>query len=419
MPSPEAAREEAAHIALLSRGLDGGGVQRMMRHLADELLARGFRVDLLVAGGRSSDAETPDGLRVIRLRALPRSVGRVLALRADPGGFHAMLKPVLLAPFAARQLGLIPALARYLRKERPDGLIAATTYMNLAAIWARTLADVPTRVLVSERTHLSESLRSGRSARAWRWRYLPSLLHRTYPMADAVTAVSVGAARDLEHLAALPKGTVRAIYNPVLTGRLERATSEPPDPWLLPKGPPVILTAGRLTAVKDHPTLLRGFGRLHAERHARLLILGEGPERRKLERLARALGVQADVRFVGWVDDVGGYMRHAAVFALTSVREGFGNVLVEALAAGCPVVATDCPSGPREILDGGRYGRLVPVGDDRALAAALAACLDSPGDMEVSRRRAAGFTASAAVDGYLDALGFAPLPSGRRAVAAE
>ncbi len=420
MSSPERGPAEAAHIGLLSRGLEGGGVQRMMRHLADELLARGFRVDLLVAGGRSSNGEVPDDLRVVRLRPLPRSVGRVMALRADPNGFKAMLKPVLLAPFAARQLGLIPALTRYLRHERPDGLIAATTYMNLAAIWARTLAGAPTRVLVSERTHLSESLRSGRWRRDWRWRHLPALLHRTYPLADAVTAVTQGVARDLENLAALQEGSVHAIYNPtVIDPALAARGTVPDDPWLRDGGPPVILSAGRLVAVKDFPTLIRAFATLRAERPARLMFLGKGSERRRLEQLAQDLGVREDVRFVGWSEDVPSYMRHAAVFALTSIREGFPNVLIEALASGCPVVATDCPGGPAEVLDGGRLGRLVPVGDHRALAMALALSLDANHDKNALRRHAARFTASTSVDGYLAALGFAPMPKGRQPVAAE
>lgn len=418
MLSPDVWRTEASHIAILTRGLEGGGVQRIMRHIADELVTRGFRVDLLTSR-RGELQNAPPLLQVHRLRPMPVMAGRLMAMRADPGGIGAMAKPVLLTPFAARQIGLIPALTRYLRDRRPDGLIAATTYMNLAAIWAKRLAGTPTRVLVSERSHLSESLRSGRSARAWRWRHLPPLLNRTYPMADAIAGVTKGVARDLEDLAALPKGSVHALYNPVLQDRLPSdADDQPDDPWLHGDGPPVILSAGRLTPVKDFSTLLRGFAHLRRRRPVRLIILGEGPEGRRLERLAQRLGVQEDVCFAGWIPDVHRYMRHTALFALSSTREGFCNVLLEALACGCPVVTTDCPGGPAEVLGEGRFGRLVPVGDDQALAAAMAASLDQDLDREALRRHAARFDVEEAVDGYLDALGFAPLPKDRQTIAA-
>lgn len=418
MSSPDADLVEVSHIAILTRGLEGGGSQRVMRHIADELVSRGFRVDLLTSK-RGGISKAPPELRVHRLRWRP--FGRFMAVRADPGGIGAMLKPILLTPFAAPQLGLIPSVTRYLREAKPDGLIAATTYLNLAAIWARRLADVPTRVLVSERTHLSESLRSGRVGSAWRWRYLPALLNRTYPMADAVAGVTKGVARDLEDLASLPKGSVRALYNPVLPGGLPESTEDrPSDPWLNESGgPPVILTAGRLAKVKDFPTLLRAFARLRRERPARLLILGKGPEKNRLERLVQELGVQADVRFAGWTDNVHSYLRHASLFALSSTREGFCNVLLEALACGCPVVVTNCPGGPAEVLGDGRFGRLVPVGDDEALARALAASLDASHDRDAYRRHAASFGVETAINGYLDALGFAPQPSRQEAIAAE
>jgi glycosyltransferase involved in cell wall biosynthesis len=417
MSSPDGQRVQASHIAILTRGLEGGGSQRVMRHIADELVARGFRVDLLTSK-RGTIADAPEGLRVHRLRWRP--FGRFMAVRADPGGVRAMVRPMLATPLAAPQLGLIPAVTSYLRTERPDGLITATTYLNLAAIWARRLADVPTRVLVSERTHLSESLRTGRVASAWRWRYLPPLLNRTYPMADAVAGVTKGVARDLEDLASLPDGSVHALYNPVLPGGLPAGSEDRPDhPWLREAGgPPVVLSAGRLAKVKDFPTLIRAFARLRSQRPARLLVLGKGPEQPRLERLVRELGVGADVRFAGWIDNVHSYLRHASLFALSSTREGFCNVLLEALASGCPVVVTDCPGGPAEVLGDGRFGRLVPVGDDEALAKALGESLDATHDKAAYRRHAESFGVEAAIDGYLDALGFEKQPAGYPAIAA-
>ncbi len=401
----------ANHIAILTRGLSGGGVQRMMRHTADELAARGFKVDLLIRSAGSIE-NAPENLKAVRLRGWPRSVGRILALRADPEGLIEQLKPVLLTPFAAPPLGLIPSLTRYLREERPDGLISATTYMNLASIWARRLAGVSTRLMVSERDNLSQNLRTGRVGRSWRWRHLPPLLHRTYPMADAIIGVSKGVSEDIETLASLPPGLVKTVYNPVLTDDIEHLATIPPDePWFSPGAPPVILAAGRLVAKKDYPMLLRGFARLRQTREVRLIILGKGPDLRKLQKLAAELSIDQDVRFVGWIDNVYAYMARASVFALTSMREGLPGVLVQALACGCPVVSTDCPSGPAEILENGKIGRLVSMGDDAGLAEALAATLDNSPTPEDLRRHVAPFTAANAVDGYLDAMGLARMPA--------
>ncbi|MEM9440967.1 MAG: glycosyltransferase [Pseudomonadota bacterium] len=404
-------QRHARHLAILTRGLAGGGVQRMMRHTADELAARGFKVDLLIRSA-GSIKNAPANLQTVHLRRWPRSVGRVMALRADPAGFREQLKPVLLTPFAAEPLGLIPGLTRYLREQRPDGLISATTYMNLASIWARQLAGTSTRLLVSERDNLSQNLRTGRVGKSWRWRHLPRLLHRTYPMADAIIGVSEGVSEDIERLASLPPGLVKTVYNPILTDDIPGQAALPvDDPWLTAGGPPVVLAAGRLVAKKDYPMLLRGFARLRQSRELKLIILGKGPDLRKLQKVARNLSIDQDVRFVGWIDNVYAYMARASVFALTSMREGLPGVLIQALACGCPVVSTDCPSGPAEILDQGRVGRLVEIGDDASLAEALAATIDNPPSADRLRQHVAPFTAANAVDGYLDAMGFARAPS--------
>ena len=383
----------------------------MMLHVAEELAKRGFRVDLLVP--RSEQLQDgPPGLQVKKLGQWPRSIGRYMALRADPGGFKSLLKPVLLPLFIAQPLGHMPALVRYLRSEQPDGLIVGTTYMNLAAVWSRKISGSKAKLLISERDNLSQNLRTGRVGRAWRWQHVPALIKRTYPMADAVIGVSKGVTEDLETVASLPEGLAKTIYNPVVTDELfDLSLEKPDDPWLAPGEPPLILAAGRLVAKKDYPTLLRGFARLRRDRAARLMILGKGKEQRKLERLAADLGIAEDVRFAGWIDNVYGYMAQASVFALTSRREGLPGVLIQAMASGCPVVSTDCPSGPSEILEEGRIGRLIPMGDDQALSAALMATLDDPPDKAMLKAHAAAYTAERAVDAYLEALGFSPMPA--------
>ena len=262
---------------------------------------------------------------------------------------------------------------------------------------------------MSERTAPTQNLARGDK---WRKRaLLPGLMRRAYEQADAVVAVSDGVADDLARLTVLVE-RIRTIHNPVVGPELEALSREPVGhPWLAPGEPPVVLSVARLTDQKDLPILVAAFARLRAQRPARLLILGDRPTPERtaarigeLQMLAYRLGVVADVELPGFVANPYAYMARARLFVLSSRYEGFANVLVEAMACGCPVVSTDCPSGPAEILDGGRYGPSVPVGDDVALAAAMERALAAPPDPTVLRGRAAAFTVERATDGYLDAL---------------
>jgi len=398
-------------LAFLLDSLEGGGVQRMTLAIARCCRKRGHAVDLLVceAHGRLRGS-IPDGVRLVELARSNPLFARALPVRADPGTLPALALAVVLPRKAHWTQAHLRALAHHLRRERPDALLAATPRLNLLAVWARRLAGTRTRLLVSERTAPTQNL-----ARGDKWRkhaLLPGLMRRAYGQADAVVAVSDGVADDLARVTGLPRGRIRTIHNPVVGPELEALSREPVrHPWLAPGQPPVVLSAARLTVQKDLPTLLRAFALLRARRAVRLLILGAlpTPERTEasigeLRGLAYRLGVGAAVELPGFVANPYAWMARAALFALSSAWEGFGNVLVEAMACGCPVVSTDCPSGPAEILAGGRHGPLVPVGDAEALAAAMARALDAPPDPAALRARAAEFTVGRATDGYLDAL---------------
>jgi len=396
---------DSRRVAVLTRGLVGGGVQKMSLHVARELSSRGWQVDLVSRRGGDRSG-IPEGVRVIVLEGKPGLLGRREAWRADPEGVATMLRPVLGCLIAPEPLRYLPALTDYLCQARPRALFSATTYLNLVALWARRRSGVSTRVLVSERDSLSSNLRTGRSRRAWRWRYAPPLLARCYAWAEAVVAVSDGVADDLAALTGLDRARLQTVYNPVVTDEIDDLCKEPcDDPWFAPGAPPVVLCVGRLVAKKQIEVLLRAVARLRRERSVRLMVVGDGPERGRLQREAVRLGLEADVRMIGWTDNPYAYMTRAAVFAMTSNREGFGNVLVEALYCGCPVVSTDCPSGPAEILGGGRFGTLVPVGDVAALAHALARAIDEPPRPGFLRERGAEFTTARTTDAYLEAVG--------------
>ena len=397
---------EGQHIALLMPSLEGGGVQRSMLHLARALADRGHRVDLLVYKAQGDFVDSvPSAIRVVALETAPRWRGGLHAFRAAPEHLIQLAMPVLLPRKPQVTLRCLPALVRYLREERPAVLFSADTYLNLVALWARRLAGVSVRTLISERIHLSSHLRDGAKRRKWRWRFIVPLLRRMYPEADRIIAVSRGVADDLRTLVGLPPELVTTVYNPVVDSELAKKAEAPIDhAWFVPGAPPVIIAVGRLTEQKDFPTLLQAFAQVRAQRQTRLLLLGEGRMRRELEALTRELGVDQDVSLPGFTSNPFAYMARAAVFVLSSTYEGLGNVLIEALACGCPVVSTDCPSGPAEILENGQYGRLVPVGDPAAMAQAIISTLEASPDRGLLQKRALLFSVDRAVEQYLEVL---------------
>lgn len=332
-------------VALVTSTMEGGGAQRVVAALASGLAARGQEVDLVL--GRAT------------------------------GPFLATIDPrVHVVDLAARRFAAaLPPLVRYLRRRRPALVFSALDYVNVVTLTASRLANTGVPVVVSEHNTLSQAVAHTNKLRT---RWMPRLLELAYPLADEVVAVSRGVAGDLETLSRLRPGSVRVLNNPVIPPGFHEALAGPVEhPWLSGDGgPPVVIAVGRLMRQKDYPNLLEAFAMVRAERPARLVVLGEGPLRPQLEELVDQLGLHADVSLPGFCANPFPAMAAADVYVLPSAWEGSPTVLVEALACGTPVVATDCPSGPREILEGGRYGALVPVQSPRALADALSLALD-------------------------------------------
>jgi glycosyltransferase involved in cell wall biosynthesis len=269
---------------------------------------------------------------------------------------------------------------------------------NVAALVSHRLAGSDAKLVVCSHLAFSGQVSGARRAQD---RLVARAMRRLYPRADAIVAVSEGVADDLARVARIPRSRITVIHNPIVTEELLAAARAPVEhPWFARGEPPVLLAAGRLTAQKDYPTLLRAFRAAREQRALRLVVLGEGEERGRLEALARELGVAPEVDFAGFVANPYAFMARASLFVLSSAWEGLPTVMVEAMACGAPVVSTDCPSGPGEILERGRYGRLVAVGDDRALAGAMLATLDDPPPPELLRRRAGEFGPEQAIERY-------------------
>lgn len=300
---------------------------------------------------------------------------------------------------------VIPAVAAYLRRERPDAILAVRDRGIRAAVFARCLSGVSVRLVGNLHTNLSAALETKSPFLRW-LRCQP--MRWISPRADCIIAVSEGVAQDILKVTGLPKERVVAIPNPAIGPDLyAKSRKTPAHPWFGDGGPPVILGSGRLTRQKDFATLIRAFALVRAERECRLVILGEGGLRTQLEALVADLKLGTSVSMPGFIENPYPCMAKSALFVLSSIWEGSPTVLTEALALGVPVVATDCPSGPRETLAGGRYGRLVPMGDPQHLAEAMLETLSHPLDPAVLRGAVEAFTIENSARGYLEALGFA------------
>ncbi len=296
----------------------------------------------------------------------------------------------------------LPGFTKQLRIIQPQAVLSALPNINLVAIWAVRLSRVKTHLVVSERNHLTAQTGNSKQLSA---RLRPWLYRTFYPWANGIIAVSRSVAEDLAITAHIPPEKISVIYNPVFTPEIDERAEEPVDhPWLRKPTIPVVISVGRLHPQKDHATLLTAFRNLLDRTDARLIILGEGPLRPILESKIAELNLSGYVEMPGTTSNPYAYMAKADVFVLPSAWEGFPNVLVEALACGTPVVATDCPGGSAEILDGGRYGKLVSVGDDAAMADAIMGSIEHPPDPEKLKERARMFSAKNSLQHFLEAL---------------
>jgi glycosyltransferase involved in cell wall biosynthesis len=328
----------ALKVAFFLPHLADGGVARSSFILAGRFIQHGHSVDILtILPSQTMTIAPPDGARVIDLGA-------------------------------KRALSSIPSLVKYIRRERPSALISAQYFANVSAVLARSLARRDVKLVLTERSAVEEALKRDRGLSA---KALPWLMRLLYGRADAVVANAGDGAERLARFLGWPPGSVRTIYNPTFDPSIRVLAEEAPtESWFAPGERPVVLSVGRLAPEKDFGVLLRAFAAIRAKLECRLVMVGEGPDRANLEALAGELGVAGDVEFPGHRANPYSYMSRAALFVLSSLNEGLPNVVIEAQACGVPVLSTDCPTGPREILLDGAAGALVPVGDVEAMAEA-------------------------------------------------
>jgi glycosyltransferase involved in cell wall biosynthesis len=331
-------------IAFFLAHLKGGGAERVMVTLANKIAERGYNIDLVLA---SKEGE------------LVSSVSEKVNL-IDLGG--------------RRILTTLPFLLSYIKKNKPDVLLSTLDYVNVIAILAVKLAGNKTKVYIRIANTISLTFRQ----KNFNVKLARISVPLVYRFADGIIAVSKGVEDDLiKTIPSVDKHTLSVIYNPVLRPEIYAKAAKAPDhEWLRNKDIPVVLGTGRLWKQKDFPVLIHSIKHLHEQKYpVRLIILGEGPERMNLEKLVKKLDLEDYVSLPGFNENPYAYMHEADVFVLSSRFEGLPNALIEAMACNCKVVSTNCPSGPYEILKGGEFGALVPVGDSFALAQAISLTL--------------------------------------------
>ncbi len=362
-----------------------------MLQLAHAFVDSGHNVDLVLCRRQGEFmAQLPPQIRILELKARPIWVSRLLLTLRNFSAFRVLFLPILFSLKPPKSLAFLPDLIQYLQQEKPNILLAAKTHTNLVALWATQLAKGSNRVVISERTTLGDITKTSKK---WRWRFILPVLAHEYPKAGGIITVSNGVKEELAIHTGLPPQKITTIYNPLLTQKIRRKSLESINhPWFQKEdSTPIILGVGRLVPQKDFSTLIKAFSRVRQSRPAHLAIIGEGRQRSELETLAHSLGIDKDVWMPGFSDNPYAFMSKASMLVLSSIYEGLPNVLIEALACGCPIVSTDCPSGPSEILEKGKYGTLVAMGDVHALTQAIHHTLNNPPNRNDLLLRAADF----------------------------
>jgi exopolysaccharide biosynthesis WecB/TagA/CpsF family protein len=365
------------HVAFYMQDLSSGGVERMRLMLIGTLRRKGLRITLVLAVKSGPLLSLlPAGLDVVGLGQ-------------------------------QRTIHTVASLIRFLREQKPDILVSSLDHNNIAAMLACRLSGGSTRLVICQHNALSAERILG-----WKYRLVPWAYHFLQRQADGIVAVSQGVADDLSAIAGIARRKISVIYNPVIDqGFWERANRAAPHHWLAQKDRPVFVFVGRLTAQKDLFTLFAAMKIVLQHSSVRLIVLGEGEDEPALRRYANAAAIEQAIAFVGFQANPLPWIKHADALVLSSRYEGLGNVIVEALACGTSVIATNCPHGPAEVLLGGTLGRLVPVGNPGALAEAILDFDTSSFDTAQLQARSEDFSAESCAAAHVDL--FENIMSGR------
>jgi glycosyltransferase involved in cell wall biosynthesis len=364
-------------VALFLPSVHGGGAERAMLNFGEQLLKRGYAVTLVVANMEGA------------LQKLIPPEMEVVNLRSD------------------RMIRALPRLIRRLRRAPPDAIFSTITHANLVAACAARFTGLSSRMVVRQ-SNAPLSERKGTLGRVLSHRLIPYV----YRWTRGIIAVSDGVRAELTAMDSTLADRIQVLPTPVLTEELRIQGAEIPcHPWFIERTAPVIVSAGRLVEHKGMLDLIRAFALVRSRREARLIIIGEGSFRQNLEDEVAHLGLEDSVALPGFQHNPFSYMNHASAFVLASHYEGLPNVLIQAMSFGTPIVSTDCRSGPAEILEDGKLGRLVPVMDVPALAQAIEEAVLLPKQSTAQARAWERFGAGEATSRYLSMAGLPVMQS--------
>lgn len=349
---------------------ESGGAEKVMMNVAKGIQNRGHGVQVLVLNNEGN-LNPKEKMSTTELKTV---------------GFSGIKIPLY-----------IYQINEYITENEPDIFISSMTHINVMCSVLFMIFNYNTKLILTEHNTLSEK----RGLQSRLVKYFAKIF---YPAADSIVGVSQGVSNDLNRILKDMGNDIKTIHNPVLTEDIIEESQKSIDHrWLNDDGVPVFLGAGRMVEQKDFPNLIKAFKLVNEEIDSKLIIIGRGNHELELENVVIEQGVQDDVDFPGFVDNPYAYMRQASVFVLSSAWEGLPTVLIEAMACGCPIVSTDCPSGPSEILDSGKYGRMVPVGDPQGLSDAMIKELNDPTPSDTLQKSAfERFSKDKVLDEYED-----------------
>ena len=391
------------HVALILPSLSGGGAERNVLRLAAGLVKNSHSVDLLLLENIIAyPKEIPEHIRVFlfkegnfRRRGLGGFEGFEPRISIEQSAsFLTWLKLARILrsnprimPFRTLTLQT-QFIANYELRYRPDFLLPFLPRAETSTLLASHLSENFPPVI----PFIRNDMRHRHKKQLLRFQILQS-------GAAHFLAVSSGVATSVAESCGIPSAKITTVHHPIPVDEIQALSMNPVEhSWFGAKEYPIILAAGRLARQKDFPNLIYAFAGLRKKKLCRLMILGEGPRRRSLETLVKRLGLQDSVSLPGFVENPFALMRRASLFVVSSRFEGLSTVLLEALACGCPCVATNCRSGTAEILDRGRVGEVVPVGDEVALEEAMFRALSREPDRKLLRKRASEYGVNRAVE---------------------
>ena len=356
-------------ITLILPDLIAGGAQRIVLNLAKGFIENNYQVDLLLLTNKGNFfGKIPVKVKLLRLR---NNLDLSYFISLPLSGFKFI---------------------RYLHKNSPDILISSLTGTNLFILALRKLSGIKIPLIVIEHSVLKNV----------KCKIIKLMIKRIYPLADKIVCVSEGIQSDLLSLG-IEKNKLVTINNPIdIEYVLRQSILDCPHPWIQNKTTPVVLAVGRLVEAKGFDVLLQAFSQVLKNTSSRLIILGEGPLRERLVDLSKRLEISQHIDFVGYVDNPYSYIKQSDVFVLSSKWEGFVGVLLEAMALGTSVVATNCWASPSEILKNGQIGKLVPANDPSLLAEAIISTLLNPQNRVELMTRASEFKIENIVKKYVD-----------------